>query len=43
MGGDPDFDVTLGLLLGQDTRTAGWDLFTRESSLGYIIGLDVGG
>ena len=38
MAGNPDFDATLGLLLGQDTQTAGWDLFTRESSLGYIIG-----
>jgi hypothetical protein len=43
MGGNSDFDVILGLLPGQDTQTAGWDLLTRESSLGYVIGLDIGG
>ena len=42
-GRQPDSPVTLGRLLGQYTRTAGWDLFTRDSSLGYIIGLDIGG
>jgi hypothetical protein len=35
-GRQPDCDVTLAQLLDQYTQTAGRDLSTRESNLGYI-------
>jgi hypothetical protein len=35
-GRQPDSDVTVTQLLDQYVRTAGWDLSTRESNLGYI-------
>jgi integrase len=35
-GRQPDSDVTLAQLLDQYVQTAGWELSTRESNLGYI-------
>jgi len=35
-GRQPDSDVTLSQLLDQYVQTAGWELSTRESNLGYI-------
>jgi integrase len=35
-GRQPDSGVTVAQLLDQYVQTAGWDLSTRESSLGYI-------
>ena len=35
-GRQPDSDVTVAQLLDQDASTAGWDVSTRVSNLGYI-------
>jgi hypothetical protein len=35
-GRQPDSDVTMAQLLDQYLSTAGWDVSTRESNLGYI-------
>ena len=35
-GRQPDSDVTVAQLLDQYVSTAGWDMSTRESNLGYI-------
>ena len=35
-GRAPDSDVTVAQLLDQYVSTAGWDVSTRESNLGYI-------
>ncbi len=35
-GRQPDSDVTVAQLLDQYVSTAGWDVSTRESNLGYI-------
>ena len=35
-GRQPDSDVTVAVLLDQYVSTAGWDVSTRESNLGYI-------
>ena len=35
-GRQPDSDVTVAQLLDQYVATAGWDVSTRESNLGYI-------
>jgi len=35
-GRQPDSDVTVAQLLDQYVSTAGWDVFIRESNLGYI-------
>ena len=35
-GRQPDSDVTAAQLLDQYVSTAGWDVSTRESNLGYI-------
>ena len=35
-GRQPDSDITVAQLLDQYVSTAGWDVSTRESNLGYI-------
>jgi hypothetical protein len=35
-GQQPDSEITVAQLLDQYVSTAGWDVSTRESNLGYI-------